>query len=133
MADEKKPPASDNNSADNPAEKPEQSVAPGKKAEATKKETKAGSTAEPRATDALSDKEKEAAAAIFKKKMSVEEEKKALDAIITGASTAADKKKAIDELRKLHIADDIIKKKTHETPEGVSEIKQKASAAKKAA
>ena len=64
MADEKKPPASDNNSADNPAEKPGQSVAPGKKAEATKKETKAGSTAEPRATDALSDKEKELVAAL---------------------------------------------------------------------
>ncbi len=133
MADEKKPPASDNTSSDTPAEKSATSATAGTKAEAAKKETKAGRAAEPRATDALSDKEKEAATAIFRKKMSVEEEKKALDAIITGASTAADKKKAIEELRKLHIADDIIKKKGHETPEGVREIKQKASAAKKAA
>lgn len=65
--------------------------------------------------------------------MSVEEEKQALDDIITGATTASDKKKAIDELRKLHVADDIIKKKTAETPDGVSEIKQKASVAKLAA
>ena len=134
MADEKKPPASGNGKTDQPeekkaAEKPAASAAPEKPAST---ET---ATAEDRAavTDALSDTEKRAAAEIFKKKMSVEEEKKALDAIITGASTAADKKKAIDELRKLHIQDDIIKKRSHETPEGVKEIKQKASAARHAA
>ena len=52
---------------------------------------------------------------------------------ITGATSADEKKKAIDELRKMHIADDIIKKRSHETPEGVNEIKQKASKARHAA
>ena len=138
MADEKKPPGSGNGKPGKPvdekaAEKSAGSAPPEKEA-APKKPTETTTQAERDAiTDALSDKEKEAAAAIFRKKMSVEEEKKALDAIITGASTAADKKKAIDELRKLHIEDDIIKKRPHETPEGVKEIKQKASAARHAA
>jgi len=126
MADEKKPPASGKSTTDKPAEKPAASAAPEKKAAPAKK-------AEPRATDVLSDTEKRAATTIIKKKMSVEEEKRALDAIITGASTAADKKKAIDELKKLHVADDIIKQRTHEIPEGVNEIKQKASKARHAA
>ena len=134
MADEKKPPASDKSKTEEAAGKPaaERPAAPAKKAAPKAKETSAGNS-RPNATDALSEKEKEAAATIFKKNMSVEEEKKALDAIITGASTAADKKKAIDELRKLHVEDDIIKKKSAETPDGVSEIKQKASVAKLAA
>ena len=137
MADEKKPPASGNGKTDQPedkqpAKKPAASTAPEKKGAAGKKAGAAGK-AETSATDALSDQEKEAAQAIFRKKMSVEEEKQALDTIITGASTAADKKKAIDELRKLHIEDDIIKKRSHETPDGVKEIKQKASAARHAA
>ncbi len=132
MADEKKPPASDKDKQQKPedkkpAEKPGSSAASGKPTEtATREEREA-------VTEALTDTEKRAATTILKKKMSVEEEKRALDAIITGASTAADKKKAIDELRKLHVADDIIKKRSHETPEGVKEIKQKASAAKHAA
>ena len=57
---------------------------------------------------ALTEQERKDAETIIKKEMSVEEEKKALDAIITGASTAEEKKKAIDELKKLHVADDII-------------------------
>ena len=128
MADEKKPPGSGKSTTDKPAGKPagEKPAAPEKKAPETGK-------AEPKATEALSDTEKRAATTILKKKMSVEEEKKALDAIITGASTAADKKKAIDELRKLHVAEDIIKERSHETPEGVKEIKKKASAARHAA
>ncbi|MGB5456237.1 MAG: hypothetical protein WBO18_09740, partial [Gammaproteobacteria bacterium] len=134
MADEKKPPASGNSTTEEsagktPVEKP---VGPEKKA-ATKKNAAAAKPSESKATDVLSEKEKLAAATILKKNMSVEEEKKALDEIITGATTAADKKKAIDELRKLHVADDIIKKKSAETPEGVSEIKHKASVAKLAA
>ena len=142
MADEKKPPASGNGKTDQPeekkaAEKPAASTAPEKKSQAagTQGSTRKPATGKdaPDATDALTDTERRAATTILKKKMSVEEEKKALDAIITGASTAADKKKAIDELRKLHVADDIIKKRTHETPEGVKEIKQKASAARHAA
>jgi hypothetical protein len=126
MADEKKPPASDKSTTDKPAEKPAASAVPEEKAAPAKK-------AEPRSTDVLSDTEKRAATTILKKKMSVEEEKRALDAIITGASTAADKKKAIDELKKLHVADDIIKQRSHETPAGVNEIKQKASKARHAA
>ena len=136
MADEKKPPASGKSTTDKPAEKPADSAAPEKKAApARKAEPKKAEPrkAEPAATEALSDTEKRAATTIIKKKMSVEEEKRALDAIITGASTAADKKKAIDELKKLHVADEIIKQRTHETPEGVSEIKQKASKARHAA
>ena len=141
MADEKKPPGS-GDTTDKPEDKqvkdrPEASAAPGKKAPPPKKtapkKEAAKEKAEPDATDALSDTEKRAATTILKKKMSVEEEKKALDAIITGASTAEEKKKAIDELRKLHVADDIIKKRSHETPEGVKEIKHKASAARHAA
>ena len=141
MADEKKPPASDKSTTDKPAEKPAsekpaapegKASAPEKKAAPTKK-TAPAKKAEPKATDALSDTEKRAATTIIKKKMSVEEEKRALDAIITGDSSAADKKKAIDELKKLHVADDIIKQRSHETPEGVSEIKQKASKARHAA
>ena len=139
MADEKKPPASDKNTTDKPADKPatekpsaseKKAAVPDKKA-APGKKTAPAKKAEPKATDALSDKEKRAATTILKKKMSIEEEKRALDAIITGASTAEDKKKAIDELKKLHIADDIIKKRGHETPEGVNEIKQKAASAAK--
>jgi hypothetical protein len=132
MADEKKPPASDKNATDKPAAKPtvEKPAVPEKKAAPTK-ETGPAKKAEPKATDALSDKEKRAATTIIKKKMSVEEEKRALDIIITGASTATDKKKAIDELKKLHVADDIIKKRSHEIPDGVNEIKQKAASAAK--
>lgn len=140
MADEKKPPASDKNTTDKPAEKPAagkpavekpaEPAAPGKKAAPTKK-TAASKKTEPKATDALSDKEKRAATTIIKKKMSVEEEKRALDTIITGDSSTADKKKAIDELKKLHVADDIIKKRSHETHGGVNEIKQKAASAAK--
>ena len=126
MADEKKPPTSGDEKPEKPEKPEEQKAAEKQAAAATRAERDA-------VTDALSEKEKEAAAEIFRKKMSVEEEKRALDAIITGASTAADKKKAIDELRKLHIQDDIIKKRGHETPEGVKEIKQKASAARHAA
>jgi hypothetical protein len=130
MADEKKPPASENSNAEKPEDTQAGSAAPEKQEQPAETATKSDRVA---ATDALSEKEKEAATAIFKKKMSVEEEKRALDAIITGASTAEEKKKAIDELRKLHIQDDIIKKRSHETPEGVKEIKQKASAARHAA
>lgn len=137
MADEKKPPASDSKTTDKPAgkpatDKPAPPAASEKKASTTKKSDSAKKT-DPKTSEALSDTEKRAATTILKKKMSVEEEKRALDAIITGASTAADKKKAIDELRKLHVADDIIKKRAHEIPEGVNEIKQKASAARHAA
>ena len=134
MADEKKPPASDTKPTDESAAKAsaDKPTAPEKKAAAKKKAAPAKKP-EPKTSEVLSEKEKLAAATIFKKNMSVEEEKKALDEIITGASTAADKKKAIDELRKLHVADDIIKKKTAETPEGVTEVKQKASVAKLAA
>ena len=160
MADEKKPPASDENPSEEPAgkkaaaekpvppekkaaaEKPvppekkaaaKKPVTPEKKAAVKKKKAASAEKSEPKVTDVLSEKEKRAATTIFSKNMSVEEEKKALDEIITGASTAADKKKAIDELKKLHVADDIIKKKTAETPEGVTEVKQKASVAKLAA
>ncbi len=139
MVDEKKPPASDKSKADKPAEKPvtDKPAVPEKKKAAPEKKAaparKAESMAEPKATDALSDTEKRAATTILKKKMSVEEEKRALDTIITGDSSAADKKKAIDELKKLHVADDIIKQRSHETPEGVSDIKQKASKARHAA
>ena len=134
MVDEKKPSASEDKSKDASAGKD----ASGKPAASDKKASsaqKAGPTKKPEAknSEVLTEKEKQAATTIFSKNMSVEEEKRALDEIITGASTAADKKKAIDELKKLHVADDIIKKKTAETPEGVSEIKQKASAAKLAA
>jgi hypothetical protein len=103
------------------------------KKEATAEKPAPSKEAKSSKTGALSDTERRAATTILKKKMSVEEEKRALDAIITGASTAADKKKAIDELRKLHVADDIIKQRSHETPEGVKEIKQKASKARHAA
>lgn len=138
MADEKKPPTSGNGKTEKPEDKqaegkPAASAGPEKKAAPVKKKAAATGKTEPSATDVLSDTEKRAATTILKKKMSVEEEKQALDAIITGATTAADKKKAIDELRKLHVADDIIKKRAHETPEGVQEIKQKASAARHAA
>lgn len=137
MADEKKPPASDKSTTDKPVEKPavpeKKPAVPEKKAAVPEKKAAPASKAEPRATDVLSDTEKRAATTILKKKMSVDEEKRALDAIITGATTAADKKKAIDELKKLHVADDIIKQRSHETPEGVNEIKQKASKARHAA
>ena len=138
MVDEKKPPASDKSETDKPVEKPAtEKPAASAASENNSKNSKTGKQStqsdktSPSAMDALSDKEKRAATTIIKKKMSVEEEKRALDAIITGASTAADKKKAIDELRKLHVADDIIKKRSHETPDGVKEIKQKAASAAK--
>jgi len=139
MADEKKPPTSDKSKVDKPADKPAEKPAAGKttvsekKTAAPDKKAAPAKKAESKATDVLSDKEKRAATTIIKKKMSVEEEKRALDTIITGDSSAADKKKAIDELKKLHVADDIIKQRSHETPEGVSEIKQKASKARHAA
>ena len=135
MADEKKPPASGKPTKEESTGKTaeEKPAAPAKKAAPKKKAAASAKPAASKATDVLSEQEKQAAASIFKKNMSVEEEKKALDEIITGASTAADKKKAIDELRKLHFEDDIIKKKSAETPEGISEIKHKASAAKLAA
>ncbi len=131
MVDEKKPPASTDKPADKPAEKPA-AKKPAASAASDKKAAPARN-AEPKATDALSDKEKRAATTILKKKMSVEEEKRALDAIITGATSTDEKKKAINELRKMHVADDIIKKRSHEIPEGVNEIKQKASKARHAA
>lgn len=114
------------------------SSAPVKKA-APKKKTAQKKTAQKKAVPeettaaVLTSQERKDAETIIKRKMSVAEEKKALDAIITGASTVEEKKKAIDELKKMHVADDIIKKRTTEIPEGVKQIKQKASAAKLAA
>ena len=137
MADEKKPDASDNSTTSTNADKSETSTAnaasaPVKKA-APKKKASAKKPKPEKMAAALTDQERKDAETIIKKKMSVEEEKKALDAIITGASTAEEKKKAIEELRKLHVADDIIKSRRTDTPEGVNEVKQKASAAKLAA
>ncbi len=62
----------------------------------------------------------------------VEAEKKALDEIITSHSSAAEKKKAIDEIR-IQLADDIIKNKPpHQDNRSAEEIKKKAAEAKKA-
>ena len=60
----------------------------------------------------------------------VEAEKKALDEIITKHSSAAEKKKAIDEIRK-QLADDIIKSKPRKDSRCAEEIKKKAAEAKK--
>ena len=66
-------------------------------------------------------------------KETVEAEKKAIDEIITKASSAADKKKALDEIAK-KAADDIIKRKPTNTAEqrkAAEEIKKNAAEAKK--
>ena len=137
MADEKKPDASDTSASSNNADKADAPAAkaasaPVKKA-APKKKAATKKPKPEKMAAALTEQERKDAETIIKKKMSVEEEKKALDAIITGASTAEEKKKAIDELKKLHVADDIIKSRRYEKSEGAKEVKQKASAAKLAA
>jgi hypothetical protein len=133
MADDNKPDASDEakavtpeNGSSNTAKKdPESDSATTEDKKGKKKPVKSN----------LTEEQIRAADAAVMKKMTVEDEKKALDEIITGDSTAAEKKEAIERLRELGFEGDILKKKTvdPDKSKGVDEIKKRASAARRKA